>query len=220
MQEGGKKSSNRRYTRLLKYSINGKALNYEAEYIVPLPLLPTDKPAGQSEMHYISPTQFLILSRDSNAGHGQEDSESIYRNADVFDISKATNIKGKKNDDFDGKVASKKGKLDDDVKPAEYCEWLSYNDNDQLGRFGLHNGGAQDAKLLNEKWESFALAPIGGDEYFLISVSDNDFVTQNGEFPSFLFFSLSTIPCSGSSCPLSLQYLPSKNDHDTNFFPS
>ncbi|KAF1953569.1 hypothetical protein CC80DRAFT_419712 [Byssothecium circinans] len=188
MQEGGKKSSNRRYTRLLKYEILKNELKYDSEYIVPLPVLRTDKVAGQSEIHFISETQFLVLARDSGAGHGQDSSESIYRNADVFDISKATNIKSGKNDEFDGAVASSKGKLNSDIVPAEYCPWLSYNNNDQLGRFGAHNGGAQDASLLNEKWESFALVPVAGkferkgdgDEYFLISVSDNDFITQNG----------------------------------------
>jgi hypothetical protein len=189
MQEGGAKSSNRRNTRLLKYRIKEKKVEYEAEYIIQLPILPSGKVAGQSEIHFISDTQFLVLARDGDAGHGQENSESVYRNADVFDISKATNIKSDKNDDFDGAVASSKGKLDADVVPATYCPWLSFNNNEQLGRFGAHNGGAQDANLLNEKWESFALAPVDGkfktkgegDEYYLISFSDNDFITQNGQ---------------------------------------
>lgn len=190
MQEGGDKSSTRRNTRLLKYSIS-KGVEYEAEYIVQLPLAPSGKVAGQSEIHFISDTQFLVLARDSGAGHGQDDSESKYRNADIFDISKATNIKGKKYDAFDGAAASKKGELDSDVKPAEYCPWLSYNNNNELSKFGAHNGGAQDAGLLNEKWESLALAPVAGKfqsngdgkEYYLISVSDNDFITQNGLCP-------------------------------------
>jgi hypothetical protein len=42
---------------------------------------------------------------------------------------------------------------------------------------------------LNEKWESLALLPVNGDgddkkddkdEYYIISISDNDFITQNG----------------------------------------
>jgi hypothetical protein len=47
-------------------------------------------------------------------------------------------------------------------------------------------GGADNASLLNEKWESIALVPVNpgsysnGDEYFLFSLSDNDFITQNG----------------------------------------
>lgn len=140
-------------------------------------------------MHYISETQFLVLARDSGSGHGQSSSQSIYRNADVIDISGATDIKGKKYDAFDGAVASSGGVLNTDIVPATYCPWLSYNNNDQLGRFGLHNGGAQDKSLLNEKWESLALGPVDGKfqkdgegkEYYLISMSDNDFITQNGQ---------------------------------------
>jgi len=59
-----------------------------------------------------------------------------------------------------------------------------YNVNSQLNRFYLHNGGAQDNGLLNEKWESLALVPVtpsndGSDgNFFLFSMSDNDFITQ------------------------------------------
>jgi hypothetical protein len=187
IQDGGSKSSARRNTRLLKYRVKTKSVELEAEYAVQLPVLPTGKVAGQSEMHSISDTQFLVLARDSGAGHGQDSSESIYRNADVIDISDATNIMGKYNG-FNAQIASKKGVLDSDIVPATYCPWLSYNVNSQLNRFGVRNGGAQDANLLNEKWESFAIAPVDGDyetkgegkEYYLISFSDNDFITQDG----------------------------------------
>jgi len=59
--------------------------------------------------------------------------------------------------------------------------------NSQLNRFYLHNGGAQDNGLLNEKWESLALVPVtpsndGSDgNFFLFSMSDNDFITQVSE---------------------------------------
>ncbi|KKA22328.1 hypothetical protein T310_3658 [Rasamsonia emersonii CBS 393.64] len=43
-----------------------------------------NKVAAQSEIHYVSDTQFLVLARDSNAGHGQTDSESLYCHADVL----------------------------------------------------------------------------------------------------------------------------------------
>lgn len=188
MQEGGDKSKTRRNTRLLKYQISKRKVKYEAEYVVQLPLTPSGKVAGQSEILFISDTQFLILARDGDAGHGQEESESKYRNADVFDISKATNVKGEKYDSFGGAVASRKGELEVGIVPATYCPWLSYNNNEELGKFGAHNGGAQDAGLLNEKWESFALGKVDkkyqtkgeGEEYYLISFSDNDFVTQDG----------------------------------------
>lgn len=177
-------------------------MEYEAEYVVPLPILPTGKVAGQSEIHFISEDQFLVLARDGGGGHGQASSESIYRNADVFDISKATNIKNARNDAVGGAIASSKGELNTDVVPATYCPWLSYNNNDELNRFGLHNGGDQDATLLNEKWESFALVPVDdkfstkgvGKEYYLISFSDNDFITQNGQCldPNAMFSSIYT----------------------------
>lgn len=189
IQEGGSKSKNRRHARLLKYKLKGSEVSYEAEYVVPLPVLSTGKVAGQSEIHFISENQFLVLARDSGAGHGQDNTQSEYRNADVFDISRATNIKNAKYDATGGAVASSKGILNADVIPAMYCPWLSYNNNDQLNRFGVHNGGNQDSTLLNEKWESFALLPVHGEfekkgegeEYYLISVSDNDFITQNGQ---------------------------------------
>lgn len=196
MQDGGGGgSAKRQNTRLLTYRVKGnKKVELEAEYVVQLPVLSTGRVAGQSEMHYISKDQFLVLARDSGAGHGQDKSESIYRNADIIDISKATNIMGKF-DAFNGSIASRDGVLKSDIKPAEYCTWLSYNVNSQLNRFGVRNGGAQDQNLLNEKWESFALIEAedgkkddkdDGKDYYLISVSDNDFITQNGKLCALL----------------------------------
>ncbi|KAF2267865.1 hypothetical protein CC78DRAFT_576407 [Lojkania enalia] len=190
VQDSGDGSpASRRNTRLLKYDLRkvGKGRDgLVGEYVVQLPLI-GDQLAAQSEIHFISEDQFLVLSRDSDRGKGQEETESKYRNVDVFDISRATNVKGKRTDSKGGQVAPG-GELKAGIKPAKYCPWLSYNNNDQLNRFGLHNGGPQDSGLLNEKWESLALGPIdkkfakhgSGKEYYLISVSDNDFVTQNG----------------------------------------
>lgn len=66
------------------------------------------------------------------------------------------------------------------------CSFIDVNINAQLNRFGAHNGGEADAGLLNEKWEGLALASVDGegkgDEYFLFASSDNDFISQNGEW--------------------------------------
>jgi len=171
---------------MLHYTINGFTASYTAEYVVPLPTYPSGKKpnvAAQSDFHYISPTQFLVLARDSNAGQGQSSTTSLYRHADVFDISSATNIKGNTYDCANCTVAPA-GVLKAGITPATYCSFLNYNDNTQLNRFGVHNGGAQDSSLLNEKWESFAVVPVNGNgadgEYFIFSMSDNDFITQNG----------------------------------------
>ena len=196
IQDGGSSSKKRRNTRLLKYRVKNDKTTLEAEYVVQLPVLPTGRVASQSEMHYISETQFLVLARDSDAGQGAENTESVYRNADVIDISDATNVAGTDADAFGGQIASEDGKLKSGIVPATYCAWLSYNNNDELAKFGLHNGGEQDSSLLNEKWESFAMLPVDkddkigrsdrqdedeGKQYYLVSFSDNDFITQNGK---------------------------------------
>jgi len=80
------------------------------------------------------------------------------------------------------------GVLKAGIAPATVCSFVDVNINSQLNRFGVHNGGAQDAGLLNEKWEGLALLPVSGrddkpdpnDEYYLFVASDNDFITQNG----------------------------------------
>ena len=88
---------------------------------------------------------------------------------DIFDISGssgATDVKSAANDAATGSIADKMGNLEDGVKAAEYCQFLDFNVNSELGKFGLHNGGAQDAGLLNEKWEGLALAPVDGKGEF------------------------------------------------------
>ena len=195
-QEGGPNNPNRVQARLLEYDISSATPTYTAEYVVTLPLYtdPTAKAskatkvAAQSEIHSLGNGQFLVLARDSGAGHGQSSSTSIYRHADIFDISSsggATDIQSASNDATAGSIASGTGVLDDGIQAAGYCSFLDFNVNSQLGRFGLHNGGAQDQYLLNEKWESLAFVPVDGvdgsdGEWFLFSLSDNDFITQDG----------------------------------------
>lgn len=213
-QEGGPNNPYRLNARLLEYDISGFKPHYRAEYIVTLPRWtdPTAKPskalkvAAQSEIHSLGNNQFLILARDSGNGHGQSSSLSIYRHADIFDISRrtgATDIANPTNDGVNGSIASATGVLNPGITAAKYCTFLDYNVNAQLGRFGLHNGGPQDQFLLNEKWESLALVPVDGKqgrdgEWFLFSMSDNDFITQNGEFALFIYvyiYLFTYMPC-------------------------
>ncbi|KAK8037060.1 hypothetical protein PG991_001374 [Apiospora marii] len=200
VQEGGLEKQTSRHTRLLRYDVSDPLRPvYAAAYIVPLPLYmdpTTTKPsknpkvAAQSEMHALPNGQFLVLARDSNAGRGAEDStESVYRQIDVVDLGGATDLKAAKDKDYDcagcAAASRKKGKLEDGVTAATYCGWLDFNVNAQLGRFGLHNGGEADVGLLNEKWESIAMVPVNpatpdDGDFFLFSLSDNDFITQHG----------------------------------------
>lgn len=75
------------------------------------------------------------------------------------------------------------------IVESTLCSWLDFNVNSELAKFGLHNGGAQDGNVLNEKWESIGVVPANADgtvasdpfdEYYIFSISDNDFITQNG----------------------------------------
>ncbi|KAJ5459999.1 uncharacterized protein N7458_001551 [Penicillium daleae] len=203
-QEGGPKKQNRTPARLLAYDISGKTPRYIHEWVVILPKYfdytsdDTDKAikvASQSEIHQLPTGDFLVLSRDSGFGHGLDQSLSVYRQADIFSVLKnhsVTDFKGQSDyDTATGAIASSKGVLKDGITPAEYCSFLDFNVNSELAKFRLHNGGAQDQYLLNEKWESLALVPVnpskdghhhkrGEQEYFLFSLSDNDFITQDG----------------------------------------
>jgi hypothetical protein len=197
-QEGGLSKQTERYVRLLKYDISDPSKpRYAREFVVPLPFYvdPTAKAsknpkvAAQSEIFHIQDGQFFVLARDSGAGHGQTVSTSVYRQIDVFDIAGATDIKGNTYDCTNCTIASSDGVLKTAITPATYCPFINFNLNSQLNRFGVHNGGNQDASLLNEKWESIGIVPVDGligddDEWFVFSLSDNDFITQDGYLES------------------------------------
>jgi hypothetical protein len=192
-QEGGSNAAKRRYTRLLQYGLDSDKPTpvYEAEYVVPLPTFTNaagqQRVAAQSELHYAGGTQFFFLPRDSSVGRTYTDTQSVYRHIDVFDIAEATNVAGAAHDVFNASIASVAGVLNADITAATVCPFLDVNVNAQLNRFGLHNGGAQDKGLLNEKWEGIALVPASnskcktGPEYFMFVASDNDFITQDGK---------------------------------------
>ncbi|KAF7588557.1 hypothetical protein BBP40_005512 [Aspergillus hancockii] len=198
-QEGGPKKKNRQPARLLEYDVSNAKPVLKHEYAVLLPKYEDytkdgeDKSvvASQSEIHLLPSGDFLVLSRDSGFGHGQAETRSVYRHADILSVSNSTtDLKGA----YDGvgdSIASAKGKLKDGITPAEYCSFLDFNVEGELAKFGLHNGGEQDAFLLNEKWEGLGIVPVeaeehskrggkGRKEYFLFSFSDNDFMTQDG----------------------------------------
>jgi hypothetical protein len=198
-QDGGTGNPRRKQTRLLEYKLNGGKATYSAAYVVTLPLFTEPdgdiKVAAQSEILALPNSQFFVLARDSDAGRGQEDTQSLYRHVDVFDISQATNIKSALYDDApNATIADRNGTLKPGITPAQYCPFLDFNINSELAKFGLRNGGAQDEGLLNEKWEALGLVPVEPEqkaakkagkkgeetEYFLLALSDNDFVTQNG----------------------------------------
>lgn len=63
----------------------------------------------------------------------------FHRQADLFSIAAATDIHGTKFDDPSNPIAPG-GVLDSGIVPATYVSFVDYIDDDQLERFGLHNG--------------------------------------------------------------------------------
>ncbi|KAK4170736.1 esterase-like activity of phytase-domain-containing protein [Triangularia setosa] len=192
--EGGGNAATRRHARLLRYDVGkgkgkGQKVKYSGEWVVPLPTF-TDgqgrtRVAAQSEIKYVSEKQLLVLPRDSGVGACTDSPTSMYRHVDVIDIGKATDVVGGKYDAFNASIASADGVLKPEITPATVCPWIDFNINVELKKFGLRNGppALPTHSLLNEKWESLVLVPAEDgkkDEYFLITISDNDFITQNG----------------------------------------
>ncbi|KAJ7766026.1 esterase-like activity of phytase-domain-containing protein [Mycena metata] len=171
------------YTRLLAYNVSAPTVSIPliGEWVVPLPVSSSGKVEATSEIHFVSPGVFLCLSRDGN-GHGGSGDNIKYKHADLFSIVNATDIHGTAFDSPSTPVAPK-GVLSKKVVPATYVSFVDYADATQLARFGLHNGDPDDNTLLDAKWESFALAPVGSsapNEYFLFTASDNDFLSTQG----------------------------------------
>ena len=80
IQDGGDKSKNARYTRLLAYDVSDltKSPKLKGEWVVPLPLDSNSKTLDCSEIHFIGNGVFLALSRDGN-GHGGDENLSTYK---------------------------------------------------------------------------------------------------------------------------------------------
>ena len=186
VQDGGEKSKSRFNDRLLKYDITVCPPQLVGEYVVVLPTYTAadgkTKTASQSEMRVINENLIMLLPRDSHLGNGGEDgTESIFKHVDFWSLTDADNIVGQ----YDGvgeKISTKKGVLNSSIKSATYYSFINLIDPTELSKFGLHNGGAVDPSLINEKWESMDLFPVKctNDEYFLLLGSDNDYKTTDG----------------------------------------
>lgn len=184
IQDGGDSKGTSRYTRLVAFNVSDSLVRppLVGEWVVPLPLSSKGNTQPCSEIHFVSPGVFLALSRDGD-GRGGDDTNSKYKQADLFSITGATDIHGTKYDDPSNPVASG-GKLVSSIKPATYVSFVNYVETNGLARFGLHNGKPDDQTLVDAKWESLALAPAGdpafSEDFFLFTAADNDFVSTDG----------------------------------------
>ena len=188
VQDGGADKTTSSHTRLLGWQLDLTSLagltqpKLKYEYVVTLPQSKKGKTRGSSDLHFVQDGTFLVLARDGN-GFGDTDSDSSYKNAALISTDGATNIAGTKYDSPQNPV-SPGGKLVADIKDIQTQDFVSFVDKDQLAKFGLHTGGAIDQTLIASKLESLALVPVtknNDQDYFLITVSDNDFITTQGK---------------------------------------
>ncbi|KAG6900340.1 hypothetical protein C0993_012297 [Termitomyces sp. T159_Od127] len=202
IQDGGDERDTSRYTRLLAWNVSDPSSRPPliGEWVVPLPLSDKDNTQQCSEIHFVKPGIFFALSRDGD-GHGGDDNNTKYKQADLFSIVGATDIHGTKYDDPANPIASD-GKLKSGITPATYVSFVDFVEENGLARFGLHNDDPADQTLIDAKWESLTLAPCFDsqfpDDFFLFtavrnallrhsytrlifSQADNDFLTKDGE---------------------------------------
>ncbi|KAG5336907.1 hypothetical protein C0989_011574 [Termitomyces sp. Mn162] len=184
IQDGGDERDTSRYTRLLAWNVSDSSVRPPliGEWVVPLPLSDKDNTQECSEIHFVKPGIFLALSRDGD-GHGGDDNNTKYKQADLFSIVGATDIHGTKYDDPANPIAFD-GDLKSGITPATYVSFVDFVEENGLERFGLHNDDPADETLIDAKWESLTLAPCFDSEYpddfFLFTAADNDYLTKNG----------------------------------------
>jgi hypothetical protein len=113
-QEGGTSLETERYARLLRYSIKPgqkkASPEYDAEWLIALPIFTnsakTKTVAPQAELHFISDTQFLILTQEPESKTSGKINPNSYRHVDIFDICHATDIKGSTYDSFNASAVN------------------------------------------------------------------------------------------------------------------
>ncbi|KAG6879231.1 hypothetical protein C0992_004292 [Termitomyces sp. T32_za158] len=184
IQDGGDERDTSRYTRLLAWNVSDPSIRPPliGEWVVPLPLSDKDNTQECNEIRFVKPGIFLALSRDGD-GHGGDDNNTKYKQADLFSIVGATDIHGTKYDDPANPIASD-GKLKSDITPATYVSFVDFVEENGLERFGLHNDDPADQTLIDAKWESLTLASCFDsefpDDFFLFAAADNDYLTEDG----------------------------------------
>ncbi|KAJ1040217.1 hypothetical protein NDA11_001025 [Ustilago hordei] len=165
----------------------GRKVKLVGEYAFKVPTSKKGKGRNVSDLIYLGHKTVGLLVRDGN-GFGNSDTDVSYKHIDILDLSTATNLAGTKYDDATGAIAPGRV-LASDIDLAAYSTLIDYTSD--LPKFGMHSSGKPvDPTLLAAKIESLILLPtlpksdddkdFDKDEFFIVSVSDNDFQTKTG----------------------------------------
>lgn len=203
-------TQDRLYTRLMVYDVSKTATPTSTigHYLVELPTFDrdgtggtADRTAAQSELVALSPTTFLVLTRDGNGnGSGDTGRPLVFKTVSLVSTNGATNLSGTQYES--GYTATSNGLAGGTVGgiiAAQAVPFVNLLNPSQLARFGIDTnfapeGGANPISVnsLGEKWEALTIVPVldpaAPNDYFLLVGNDNDFlgtsVTMLGGAPS------------------------------------
>jgi hypothetical protein len=187
----------RLFTRLSVYDVsnNPTPTSPVGHYLVELPTFDrdgtggsADRTAAQSEIVALSPTSFLVLSRDGNGnGSGDNNRPLVFKTVSFVTLAGATNLAGTSYATGYTPAANGISGTLDGIVAAQVTPFVNLLNPTQLARFGIDmNVGAEgsgspvNVNSLGEKWEALSIVPVldpaAPNDYFLLVGNDNDFL--------------------------------------------
>jgi hypothetical protein len=187
----------RLFTRLSVYDVsnNPTPTSPVGHYLVELPTFDrdgtggsADRAAAQSEIVALSPTSFLVLSRDGNGnGSGDNNRPLVFKTVSLVTLTGATNLAGTSYATGYTPAANGISGTLDGINAAQVTPFVNLLNPTQLARFGLDmNVGAEGSanpvsvNSIGEKWEALSIVPVldpsAPNDYFLLVGNDNDFL--------------------------------------------
>ena len=187
----------RLFTRLSVYDVsnNPTPTSPVGHYLVELPTFDrdgvggsADRTAAQSEIVALSPTSFLVLSRDGNGnGSGDNNRPLVFKTVSYVNLAGATNLAGTPYETGYTPAAAGSAGPVAGITAAQVTPFVNLLNPSQLARFGIDmNVGAEgsanpvSANSLGEKWEALSIVPVldpsAPNDYFLLVGNDNDFL--------------------------------------------
>ncbi len=190
-------NQDRLFTRLMVYDLAAGSTPSSpvGHYLVELPTFDrdgtggaADRAAAQSEILALSPSTFLVLTRDGNGnGSGDNARPLVFKTVSLVSLTGATNLAGTEYETSYTPAAAGLAGATAGITAAQATPFVNLLNAQQLARFGIDmNVGAEgtgspvSANSLGEKWEALSLVPVldplAPNDYFLLVGNDNDFL--------------------------------------------
>lgn len=190
-------SQGRLFTRLSVYDVSTNATPTApvGHYLVELPTFDrdgtggnADRAAAQSELVALSPSTFLVLSRDGNGnGSGDIVRPLVFKTVSLVTITGATNLANTPYATGYTPAANGTSGTLGGIVAAQVTPFVNLLNPSQLARFGIDMNVDAEGSLnpinvnsLGEKWEALSIVPVldptAPDDYFLLVGNDNDFL--------------------------------------------